>query len=176
VKDAGLLQEHCTGSEHRVQDAMMAIVLAAPLAVATAPASFVGDCTGKNHCGCAHADECFVEGCTDMSQCCIGASTLGDACSTNYDCCMMPHCCAIAVCACDGSLCDGSDGGTPRCFRQGNCFDECTCGTQNCYPLRGWHNALVAYRAHESYVLPESDEAETRGLSNFVARSNFTLA
>jgi hypothetical protein len=35
-----------------------------------------------------------------------------NGCSTNGECCAMPHCCTIAGCGCDGQLCDGSGGAT----------------------------------------------------------------
>ena len=82
---------------------------------------------------CCSCQVCLGPNATDrpLSQSCTQGSI--DGCSTNGECCAMPHCCTIAGCGCNGQLCDGSGGRPRRCFSSGNCFDECTCGSPNCF-------------------------------------------
>eukprot|EP00756_Hemistasia_phaeocysticola_P026727 Hpha_TRINITY_DN16079_c0_g1::TRINITY_DN16079_c0_g1_i11::g.117922::m.117922 len=104
-------------------------------------------------------------------------NTTGSFCSTNYDCCGMPHCCAWAVCGCDGNLCDGKDGNPQRCFQMGNCFDECTCGQPNCYPVTAFVPHLRAYRLHaqKEGIKHGGDRAEAEALTRWIKSRGIVL-
>eukprot|EP01063_Lacrimia_lanifica_P017186 TRINITY_DN2395_c0_g1_i1.p2 TRINITY_DN2395_c0_g1~~TRINITY_DN2395_c0_g1_i1.p2 ORF type:complete len:157 (+),score=38.06 TRINITY_DN2395_c0_g1_i1:45-515(+) len=151
--------------------AMLALLGAAACAAADVLPRRAGNLTDAQ-CGAADPGVCNpAGGCTDLSKCCLGG------CSTNYDCCGMPHCCAWAGCGCDGSLCDGKGGHAKRCFSMGNCFDECVCGQPGCFAPAAFFPHLMKYRAHarSEGITHGDDRGEAAGLATWLAARGIVL-